>query len=724
MLRSLLARLRALTRRQTLIFVAAVILLVMVVLALLIGEATGAPRWGASAALILLALAAVGAVGYVVAAVPFLRSREAPPPDVPADIGSRPSLALSQGFAPLVAQNDRTRELQWYSELSRMPARSILAHGLSTRSQVARDFFALRATAGRFDADALAELVLAGGDDIDAVVRAVGPCDPNALVALARLTLAGGSEKSREIARGLRSLAVPQHARLSPLSRQALVQQAIVAGQRELAVSALEMLPAGDYPARFFHLDLVNPHGGAVGVSERAWLTAVGGVFRRAGLEPIELLDTGPTVFDRLSARAQPCPLKGPLVSVVMSCFEPGEGLLTAVRSMSAQTWQNWELLITDDASPTDPSDMLARAAAIDARVRIIRNERNAGTYVRRNEAIAQARGELITMHDSDDWAHPRRLEVQVRHLLDNPGLIANVSQSMRVDEQLLFTQPRGTSIRLTESSILFWRERALDAIGGFDTVRKAADSEFRMRLEAAIGAEIPLIDLEAPLSLIRYDARSLSGGDLGDGWLHPARVAYRGAQLEWRRRQKSAGLPLRITGSDAHRPFPAHGHLTGTGPSTLELDVLYVLDPRDGIAQGAPVAAAAAELARLAAAGLRVGLRRAEAVVPERPPLETSSPLQSLINDGVVHEVLSVDVVSTAVLVVRHRAALAGVSPLDPAVRASEVLIVRTRPAIPAAIVDRALDMLAPDRTSTRAFTDDSWPSELDRIIVSKGRS
>lgn len=723
-LNRLLVRFRALTPRQRAVLLVGASLPVLVVLALLIGTAVDAAPIGAAVALIMIFAGGVGAVAYVLRHRRLARraALDAAPVAAITAVSSRQSVALTAGENFLLADNPEAERLRWYASLDELPPRAVLAHGLSARSDAARDFFALRGTQWRFDAKTLHDLLAATESDPVAMRHAVGPCDPNALVALARLLLGQRTrDDDRGFARLVHRLVLLQDARLSPLNRQYLAQHLLLDGEVGIAAELLETVNGADYPARFFHLDLINPFAGMEhGVPEAVWLAALGGVFRRSGLEPLELLPAGPTPFDRLTASALRSTLDGPLITVIMSCYEPGEGLVTAVRSMIAQTWANWELLVTDDASPSSPDALLERVAAMDPRIRVLRSAVNAGTYVRRNEALREARGEFVTMQDSDDWVHPRRLEIQARHLIDNPEIIANLSQSVRLSENLMFVQPRGASIRLTESSILFRKDEARQLIGDFDTVRKAADSEFRMRLETTVGYPIPLVDVEAPLSMVRFDLNSLSGGDLGDGWMHPARIAYRGAQALWRRQRLAEGLPLALDGNAPARAFPAHGHLTGTGPATHELDVLYVLDARDRTGLERHAVAAAAELERLAAAGLRVGFRRCESIIETRPPVESHAALQTLINSGTIAEVLPVDAVRTARLVVRHVDALAGVSALDRPIEADAVIIVGPASRLPERVRADALGLLVPGTAGGVSKRSEArWAEELDALCA-----
>lgn len=688
MLSRILLVFSGLTLRQRLLLSAIALFPGLLLVVLLIGSALGASAVGSSVALGLVLMGGVIASAYLVKHHRTARraASEAEPTEAVTSVSSRQSLALQATETVLLSGNPNAAFLAWIARLQRLPDKSILSHGLSTRSRAARDFFALRGTQWRLDSDSLCFLLGGEGANTAAILNAVGPADPNDLVSLARL-LAGDSRYNgaTDVVGRLIWLASAQNLPVQEHNRRRIVQEHLLRGDFASARSHLSGLNAGDYPARFLALDLINPFVNPErGLSEDIWLAGLSGVFRRAGLEAPRLAETGSTPFDRLSGGASSSVDNGPLISVIMSCYEPDEGLVTAVRSMIAQSWSNWELLVTDDASPSSPDALLERVAAMDSRIRVLRSTVNGGTYVQRNEAMRVARGEFVTMQDSDDWVHPRRLEIQARHLLDNPGIVANLSQSVRLSENLMFVQPRGVSIRLTESSIFFRKNEARNLIGDFDTVRRAADSEFRMRLETAVGYPIPLVDVEAPLSMVRFNLNSLSGGDLGDGWMHPARIAYRGAQALWRRQRLAEGMPLTLVSDSQSRAFPAHGHLTGTGPATHELDVLYVLDARDRTGLERYAVAAAAELERLAAAGMRVGFRRCEAIVETRPQVESHAALQALINAGTIAEVLPVDSARTACLVVRHVDALAGVSALDRPIEADAVVIIEPESRLP----------------------------------------
>jgi glycosyltransferase involved in cell wall biosynthesis len=121
-------------------------------------------------------------------------------------------------------------------------------------------------------------------------------------------------------------------------------------------------------------------------------------------------------------ATAAPPPPAPPLVSIVISSFNPGEHLRVSVESALGQTWENIEVIVVDDGS-TDGS-IAAIEKIGDPRLRILRQP-NSGKSVAMNRALTAARGEFYAIQDADDVSDPRRIERQVQRLLQDPSLAA-----------------------------------------------------------------------------------------------------------------------------------------------------------------------------------------------------------------------------------------------------------------------------------------------------------
>lgn len=397
--------------------------------------------------------------------------------------------------------------------------------------------------------------------------------------------------------------------------------------------------------------DLLNPF-----VADRPiepWLRA----FQAMLPAPAVVVGEGEGVpFDRLATPAAERVEAAHRVSVVVTSFRPDRGLLTAVRSILAQSWANVEIVIVDDASPPEYDEVLRAATALGERIRLVKLAVNAGTYAARNAGVEAAGGEFAAFQDSDDWSHPRRLELQVRPMLEDRRLVATTSDGLAVTDQLLLTRPGVRSGRFNPSSLVFRRNAVLGKVGWFDRVRKAADSEYIGRIEAAFGARrVRHLD-SPPLALIRLSANSLSRSEIKPNWMHPARVAYSSAYLRWHQWiADGSASPVRPA-DGSERPFPAPGHLLGADEEK-SYDVVMVADWR--FLESAQ-RTAVDELRALAAAGLRVAVLQLEsyrAVYLKRQPI--CGPVQDMINAGVVDRIGVRDRVDAELVLVRQAAVL-----------------------------------------------------------------
>jgi glycosyltransferase involved in cell wall biosynthesis len=102
-------------------------------------------------------------------------------------------------------------------------------------------------------------------------------------------------------------------------------------------------------------------------------------------------------------------------VSVVIPAFNRESTLHRAVSSVLVQTFQDFEIVVVDDAS-TDGTDRVANGFD-DARVRILSHECNRGAAAARNTGIKAARGLYIAFLDSDDEWLPDKLSTQLARL-------------------------------------------------------------------------------------------------------------------------------------------------------------------------------------------------------------------------------------------------------------------------------------------------------------------
>ena len=252
------------------------------------------------------------------------------------------------------------------------------------------------------------------------------------------------------------------------------------------------------------------------GPSYADWAQAFGGLFPDP--RPTFLPDHGPVLFDQLVTPAVRNVDDEGKVSVVITSFRPGVELLTAVRSIVNQSWSNLEILLVDDGSPSEHGSILDQCVTLDARVKLIRLDANVGTYMARNVALDAATGDFVTFQDSDDWSHPKRIEEQVRLLLQDKTLMATVSEALKVTEHLSITKPGRNPRVMCTSSMMFRRRSALAKIGYMDSVRKSADTEYLRRIEVAFTPRSVHRIRDSIYALIRQHNGSLSACEFREG--------------------------------------------------------------------------------------------------------------------------------------------------------------------------------------------------------------
>jgi len=110
----------------------------------------------------------------------------------------------------------------------------------------------------------------------------------------------------------------------------------------------------------------------------------------------------------------------GELVSIVLPTHNGARFLRQSVESCLAQTHRNLELVVVDDASTDGTAGVLAGLA--DARVTVVRNERNLGLPASLNAGFARARGDWLTWTSDDNWYEPEAVGAMLRFLTGRGG--------------------------------------------------------------------------------------------------------------------------------------------------------------------------------------------------------------------------------------------------------------------------------------------------------------
>ena len=457
-------------------------------------------------------------------------------------------------------------------------------------------------------------------------------------------------------------------------------------GEFKLAEEIIRKVRCPKSELHFMRADLLNPFTASPFANREDWLKAINENFLPDGLEPLELRwdDISHEPFDRIRAYPTTQVTEGPLVTVVVSAWRPDHGLRTAVESLLMQSWRPLEVLVVDDASPETYWPTLDAVEALDPRVRVIRQQNNGGTYVARNTALQEANGEFITFLDSDDWNHPRRIEHQVRALIEDASLICTTSRALRTSPDLVFNFPGVLAQRENASSLMFRLDAVRTRIGFFDSVRKGADTEYLLRIRQAFGAGSHRI-IEQNLSMIRLTRGSLSRGEFKPGWRHPSRACYRRSYERWHRGAGAQPDTLRLGPVIAERTFsaPCRFLVDQDGEEVRRRSAFDVAFAADFRHPTVGVRGILDEARACKKSGLRVGLIHIESFRHfARIEMEVFwEPLHKAICSGEFEEILLTDAATVGTILVRDPATMQFPSLQRCGLKVDRVLLVAEKP-------------------------------------------
>ena len=102
------------------------------------------------------------------------------------------------------------------------------------------------------------------------------------------------------------------------------------------------------------------------------------------------------------------------LVSIVTPIYNSDKYIKTAIDSVQAQTYQNWELILIDDFSQDDTLNILEDIIKNDPRIKLIMLNSNCGSAYARNKGIELAKGRYLAFLDSDDIWRSEKLDKQI----------------------------------------------------------------------------------------------------------------------------------------------------------------------------------------------------------------------------------------------------------------------------------------------------------------------
>ncbi|NIJ45447.1 glycosyltransferase involved in cell wall biosynthesis [Wenyingzhuangia heitensis] len=132
--------------------------------------------------------------------------------------------------------------------------------------------------------------------------------------------------------------------------------------------------------------------------------------------------------------------MQQPLVSIITPCYNSEKFITETIHSVLNQTYQNWELLITDDGSIDNSISIIQSFADKDDRIQLY-TIKNGGAAVARNHSIKLSNGDYIAFLDSDDVWSPQKLEKQIDFMEINNYPISYTSYQRMTEDSVLLNQ-------------------------------------------------------------------------------------------------------------------------------------------------------------------------------------------------------------------------------------------------------------------------------------------
>lgn len=108
------------------------------------------------------------------------------------------------------------------------------------------------------------------------------------------------------------------------------------------------------------------------------------------------------------------------LVSIITPTYNAEKFIKETLQSVQNQTYQNWEMILVDDASTDETIKIISDFAEKDSRIKLFKLEKNSGNGFARNIALEKAVGKYIAYLDADDLWFPNKLEKQIAFLKEN----------------------------------------------------------------------------------------------------------------------------------------------------------------------------------------------------------------------------------------------------------------------------------------------------------------
>jgi glycosyltransferase involved in cell wall biosynthesis len=124
--------------------------------------------------------------------------------------------------------------------------------------------------------------------------------------------------------------------------------------------------------------------------------------------------------------------------SILIANYNNGKYFRDCYNSLVNQTYENWEVIIVDDASTDDSVEVIKSIIKDDPRFKLYHNAVNQGCGFTKRECMKYAEGELCAYLDPDDAIYTQALEKTINEFANTTDIVATYSQMMLCDDNLV----------------------------------------------------------------------------------------------------------------------------------------------------------------------------------------------------------------------------------------------------------------------------------------------
>lgn len=194
-------------------------------------------------------------------------------------------------------------------------------------------------------------------------------------------------------------------------------------------------------------------------------------------------------------------PATGPLVSVLIPCFNEEKVIVQSVQRILDSHWTNLEILVLDDGSKDGTSEVVQAAYGENARVRLFRFE-NGGKAAALNKGLALAGGDIVIALDADTLFPPETVGLLARWFVDptigavaGNALVGNRTNVVTRWQALEYVTAQNLerralaalgAVTVVPGAVGAWRRKALDDLGGYPADTLAEDQDLTIAVQQA----------------------------------------------------------------------------------------------------------------------------------------------------------------------------------------------------------------------------------------------